>query len=67
MNTLPKRMIKKNKDYEIKQNNNTKERIGMNTNNHKKETLKYMRKARWNNINKVLLEAMKNDNNKPFC
>ncbi len=35
-------------------------------NKHKKETLKIMTKVRWNYINKMLHEGMKNKNNEPF-
>jgi hypothetical protein len=66
MNTTLKRMVRKKQRLYNKAKKSHKRKDWDEYNKHKKETLKSMKKSRWNYINKILIDGMKNDNNKPF-
>ncbi len=66
LNNSLKRMIKKKQRLYNKAKRTHKKKDWNKYNSHKKETLKALRRARWNYINNMLIEGMNNDNNKPF-
>ncbi len=66
LNTSLKRMIRKKQRLYNKAKRTHKKKDWNKYNSHKKETLKALRRARWNYINNMLIEGMNNDNNKPF-